>query len=399
MRDAAFALLHVKGGLTRLLEGPFPPEKIFDQGLQGNGYRHAGFEGLPRFRSTRMRSGYPFGRVELSDPGIPLAVAITGWNPFIPRDDIASGIPCAILEYSFRNTSRKKVEFDFSYHISHPAEGAKHHWEGTRNDVIPGKGVYFSNIEAPTDETCASASLTVVGHRPAIKAMWLRGAWFDAISALWREIEAGKFTRNDGQEDSGKGGRNGGSILLNAALAPGEEITFPVVIAWHFPNNNFTYGQDSPQPCCPPGDSSSCAAPRWRPFYASQWKDAREVALYVDRHFESLRERTVAFQRALFGSSFPPEILDAISANLAILKSPTVLRQENGNMWGWEGCFAGHGCCEGSCTHVWNYAQAFPNLFPRLERTLREQELQRSMDEHGHVNFRSSLPDGPAHHR
>jgi hypothetical protein len=47
---------------------------------------------------------------------------------------------------------------------------------------------------------------------------------------------------------------------------------------------------------------------------------------------------------------------------------------------------------------VWNYAQAMPHLFPQLERTLREQELERSMDERGHVTFRSALPDGPTGH-
>jgi hypothetical protein len=47
---------------------------------------------------------------------------------------------------------------------------------------------------------------------------------------------------------------------------------------------------------------------------------------------------------------------------------------------------------------VWNYAQAFPHLFPQLERTLRELELVRSMDEHGHVNFRGAIPDGPVDH-
>ena len=91
-------------------------------------------------------------------------------------------------------------------------------------------------------------------------------------------------------------------------------------------------------------------------------------------------------------------MLDAVSANLAILRSPTVLRLENGDLWGWEGCFPDAGCCHGSCTHVWNYAQAFPNLYPQLERTLRELELERSMDESGHVTFRSALPEGPVKH-
>ncbi len=139
-------------------------------------------------------------------------------------------------------------------------------------------------------------------------------------------------------------------------------------------------------------------APRWRPYYASQWADARDVAAYVDRHHASLRARTLAFKEALFSSTLPSPVLDAVSANLGILKSPTVLRQENGNVWAWEGCLPDSGCCPGTCTHVWNYAQALPHLFPRLERTLREQELVRSMDVDGHVQFRATLPDGPASH-
>lgn len=106
----------------------------------------------------------------------------------------------------------------------------------------------------------------------------------------------------------------------------------------------------------------------------------------------------MAFKDALYSSTLPPAVLDAVGSNLAILKSPTVLRQENGNVWAWEGCFTTSGCCHGSCTHVWNYAQALPHLFPKLERTLREQELERSLNEQGHVCFRAALPDGPTEH-
>ncbi|RPJ44763.1 MAG: hypothetical protein EHM21_09935, partial [Chloroflexi bacterium] len=125
---------------------------------------------------------------------------------------------------------------------------------------------------------------------------------------------------------------------------------------------------------------------------------ARDLLKYVRDQYVDLRSRTKAFHDALFRSTLPGYVLDAVSANLAIIKSPTVLRQANGNLWAWEGCFSTSGCCHGSCTHVWNYAQAIPHLFPALERTFREQELRRSIDERGHVNFRSALPDGPTSH-
>ena len=398
--DAAFALLHIHGeqSFTRLVEGPLPVEKIYDQGLKGQGYRVGGYEGLPRFRQCAFQGEYPFGVVSLSDPHLPLAVEITGFNPFIPLDDRNSGLPCAILEYRLTNTSSAPVDFDFSYHLSHlaPGDPAKQ-WSSTRNEVIPGAGVYLSNTEPEQSPSRGSAALLMVGREPQIKAMWYRGGWFDAISALWREVSEGRFETNDGANAAALRGRNGGSLLAQGHLEPGQSVTYPVVIAWHFPNVPYGVGQAEPSlDCdCPPGEF---CAPCWRPYYAGQWPNARAVAEYVQQHYASLRARTQSFHDALFQSSLPAYVLDAISANLAILKSPTVLRQENGSVWGWEGCFSDHGCCHGTCTHVWNYAQSMPHLFPQLERTLREQELARSMNEIGHVTFRSALPDGPTRH-
>ncbi|MGI4787656.1 MAG: GH116 family glycosyl hydrolase [Janthinobacterium lividum] len=403
--EAAFALLHVKGKtpITKLVEGPIPPEKLYDQGLQGQGYRKGGHEGLPRFAECEFQAEYPFGEVRLHDPDVPLAVSITGWNPFIPGDDESSSIPAAILEYTFQNTSSETVDFEFSYHLSHLAHGAAG-WEGTRNTVLPEGGILFSNTEDSSAETFGTTALLSIAHTPRVKAEWFRGGWFDALSMLWREVSSGQFRENarTGRADSRD--RNGGSLLLPLTLQPGEKVTVPITLAWHFPNANLSLGAllpagDAPEACgpncdCGPGE----AAPLWRPFYAGLWKDAGEVARFVQDNFADLRARTLAFKNALYASTLPSPVLDAVASNLAILKSPTVLRQENGNVWGWEGCFATAGCCHGSCTHVWNYAQALPHLFPKLERTLREQEMKRSMDERGHVNFRSALPDGPTDH-
>jgi uncharacterized protein (DUF608 family) len=403
--QAAFAILHIKDAspVTKLVEGPFPVLKIYDQGLQGEGYRRGGFEGFPRFEKCVFKGEYPFGEAKLSDSAVPLQVSLSAWNPFIPLDDKDSGIPCVILEYTLHNSSPRTVEYEFSYHLSHLAPGCSEEQSASRNTVIPERGVFLHNVDKPNAEGYGSASLTVISHQPLIKGMWLRSpGWeFDSLSALWREVSTGTFTVNDGSNEIDIRGRNGGSILLAGTLAPGESRTYPVVIAWHFPNSYLQVGGSN---LVEIKGTAGCRSfpdgvpPRWRPYYASIWKDAREIALYVEEKYSALRARTLAFKEALFSSTLPRYVLDAVSANLAILKSPTVLRLENGDLWGWEGCFPDAGCCHGSCTHVWNYAQALPHLYPQLERTLREQELGRSMDENGHVTFRSALPEGPVKH-
>ncbi|MBS1820806.1 MAG: twin-arginine translocation signal domain-containing protein [Acidobacteria bacterium] len=406
--EAAFAILRIKTepGITKLVEGPFPPFKVFDQGLQGQGLRRGGYEGFPRFRNCVFRGEYPFGEAALSDPSLPLGVKVTAWNPFIPLDDKNSGIPCAILEYTLSNSTAHAVEYEFSYHLSHLAPGCQREQSASTNAVIPGKGVYLGNREEPHTEGYGSAALIALGQNaPRIKAMWLRSpGWeFDSLSALWREVSSGSFTENNGSNNVDTAGRNGASILMEGTLRAGESRTHPIVVAWHFPNCYLHEGGkvDAATQIQGPIGCRTVAggtAPPWHPYYAAQWKDAREVALYVEQNYASLRRRTVQFKDALFNSTLPAYVLDAVSANLGIMKSPTVLREENGNLWGWEGCFPDSGCCPGSCTHVWNYAQAFPNLYPQLERTLRDLELTHSMDDRGHVTFRGAIPDGPVDH-
>jgi uncharacterized protein (DUF608 family) len=383
--DAAFAVLHLpEQNITRLVEGPFPKGKIYAQGIKPEGILGGGHEGLPRFRKCSFRGEFPFGIVKLSDPLVGVDVEISGSNPFIPLDDKNSSIPCAIVEYTLRNRTLETVNFQFSFHLSHLAQEAKSQEpDGSRNAVMPGAGVYLYNLEKPTSPKSGSAALGILGHEPSIKAMWFRGGWFDGLSVLWRELESGRFIPNDGSHAEAVRGRNGGSILVDGKLEAGKSITYPIVIAWYFPNVDYSFG---------------AARSPWQPYYASQWSDAQDVFNYVSQNYQGLKKRTQAFHDVLFDTTLPAYVLEAVSANLAILKSPTLLRQYNGNLWGWEGCHPDRGSCPGSCTHVWNYAQSLPHLFPALERTLREQELFRSMDDGGHINFRSALPDGPVEH-
>lgn len=69
-----------------------------------------------------------------------------------------------------------------------------------------------------------------------------------------------------------------------------------------------------------------------------------------------------------YDSTLPHWFLNRIFANTSTLATTTSHRFASGRFWGWEGV----GCCPGTCTHVWHYAQAVGRIFPEIERDMRE---------------------------
>ena len=133
----------------------------------------------------------------------------------------------------------------------------------------------------------------------------------------------------------------------------------------------------------------------YSPWYAGAFDSLENVQERFIAEYDTLRARSDAFARRLAALNVPPEVAEAVSANLTILKSPTILRQRDGRLWGWEGnCDVG-GSCAGSCTHVWNYAQAICRIFPDLERSLRRTEFFESLADDGRQAFRAKLPIRP----
>lgn len=154
---------------------------------------------------------------------------------------------------------------------------------------------------------------------------------------------------------------------------------------------NWKIIKDEEKQVCSAG-SKCCEDPFYKPWYAGRFQNLNAVVRYWTAHYAELKKKSELFRDAFYSSSLPKEVVEAIAANLTILKSPTVLRQSDGRLWAWEGCGDNSGCCPGSCTHVWNYAQAIPHLFPALERTLRETEFKVSQNALGHQTFRAALP-------
>jgi uncharacterized protein (DUF608 family) len=216
------------------------------------------------------------------------------------------------------------------------------------------------------------------------------------MTLAWKNIEDGVLKDTSPQE----GACPGGSLYVPFKLEAGEERTIRLMLAWYVPRTDLRTGKD-PDGAPPPEDCGGTCCTRRQfhvPWYAGKFGSIKEVATYWRDEYEDLYEKTSVFSETFYDTTLPDEVVEAVAANLTILKSPTVRRQCDGRLWCWEGCSDTRGCCSGSCTHVWNYAQALPHLFPDLERSLRETEFNESQDEEGHQTFRAALPVRPVQH-
>jgi len=141
--------------------------------------------------------------------------------------------------------------------------------------------------------------------------------------------------------------------------------------------------------------SDQPAPPTYVPWYATQYASVEQLMGDWKSRYDELRGRSALFRDTFYDTTLPPEVVEAVAANLTILKSPTILRQHDGRLWCWEGCCDSQGCCAGSCTHVWNYAHAICHLFPSLERGLRQNEFFEGQQPSGRQAFRGNLPITP----
>ena len=127
-------------------------------------------------------------------------------------------------------------------------------------------------------------------------------------------------------------------------------------------------------------------------YYATQYRDAWEVAEHVAAALPHLEADTLRFVNAFCGADLPGPVKEAALYNLSTLRTQTCFRTEDGRFFGWEGCRDERGSCHGSCTHVWNYEQATAHLYGELACSMREVEFQHATDDSGHMSFRVNLP-------
>lgn len=138
--------------------------------------------------------------------------------------------------------------------------------------------------------------------------------------------------------DPVESGAPGASLYIPFTLDAGEETTIRVLASWYVPETDLRHGEDGAEneKCDPASGCCTTSAElgatvadpeyvagKFKPWYRKRFADVKEVASYWRDNYAGLKLKSELFTQAFYASSLPPEVMEAIAANLTILKSPT----------------------------------------------------------------------------
>lgn len=389
-----FACARLSGGgldkpLIRVLERqPLPPYNA------GHGVPRETGLGLPRFRQATFTGAYPFARLQLQDARLPVKVALEAFNPMIPLDSDSSSLPVAVLEYSFSSRASSKLEMAVAFSITNPIGYQRATLVRRRRAPYFGQnlnefrrekgyaGVFMSSNKYPADSPRHGTMAVVTRDEDLSYRMeWEHGAWWDELQQWWDEFrDKGRFPNNS-SKPSPNGLTEYATLASHFSLEPGESKKVVFVLAWCFPNVEDNWSRDR-----------ALRGTVLKNHYGTKWASAWEPAVHMLDNYDSLRGRSEKYRDNLYASTLPPAVIDAVSSQASIIRTPTVMVLEGKRAYGFEGCNDDAGCCPMNCTHVYNYEQSLAYLYPDLERTMRETDFLWNMREDGSMGFRTAVP-------
>jgi uncharacterized protein (DUF608 family) len=322
----------------------------------------------------------------LADERVPLHVEITGWSPFIPNDADNSGLPVAAVEYVIHNPTHHSVSSVFSFNSANFMAANYSANPTDRIGSIPGGFLLYG--KGARDHAWDEGRAAVWIDDPAVEVnhLWFRGDTFQSIQMAWNDIVAGRHYSTPPVDDSPS---PGATIFMPFTLDPGEKRAIRVNIAWYVPQSNvyFSFSFDKN------GYAPNKEGQTYQPWYSGRFPAIADLVQYWSSNCTRLKAETQRFSDALYKSTLPPEVMEAVGANLTFLKSPSCLRQTDGRFWGWEGSAEHTGTGPGgTMTSVYGCGQAMAHLFSGLERGIRETEFGPTQNSEGKQSDRAALP-------
>ena len=367
----------LNGDILKDYMGQYSKARFTGYGFGPEGKKMCGF---PHFKNLVFDGEFPVANIDFTDDSFPGDVRMTAFNPFIPRDAYNSSIPGAFFEFEITNTTDKDMTYQLAFTVANP-------YEVSLNKAHTKDGFQFISLynAGKEKDTIDYGDLTIGTDckNTRVQTYWYRGEWQDAIISYWNDFSGERILKDRCYEGTGSYDT---ATLASEVVVPSkgrERVRF--ILTWSTPLN-YNYWDEYRDET---GNHKT-----WKNYYATVFEDSVASAVYSLKNWNDLYSRTINFKNILYSTTIPSEALDAAGSNLSVLKSPTVLRLEDGTFYGWEGVHEGAGSCEGTCQHVWNYAYAMCYLFPELERSIRNAEFTYSTAPDGRMGFRLQLPLG-----
>lgn len=328
------------------------------------------------FDVISFRGEYPIAKISYKKNNVPLSVDLTAYSPFIPLNIKDSSIPSTVLSYKITNNSKEALKLSIGGWLENTVCANINNIEGRRKNIViseNGKTTVFMTASGEglkNRKGYGNMAISLLGNQSC-----------NANPNLEEESVFEQNKRTTAETSLSQSLIGGISTFLE--LHPNESKTITFLISWYFPYYNID-------------DSGAGAMGKIKDFdvlkryYALHYKDSNEVATYVTNHFERLSSTTLKWNETWYNSTLPYWFLDRSFISMDCLATQTSHLFNNGRFWGWEGV----DCCEGTCTHVWQYAQGMARIFPSLERDLREKvDYDIGYSDKGTISFRAENLD------
>jgi uncharacterized protein (DUF608 family) len=328
------------------------------------------------FPGVRFRGAYPMGFVEYSDDDFPLEVSLEAFSPFSPLEVDDSSLPLTVMRYTVRNRSKNTVEVALAGQMANPV---------LQHSGNSAGGEFVNTVRHRRGATCLHYTVDETPRgddgeeRPDMGDMTLaildHGEGVFAVAGLPEDSEEGPFSAGPETARSSSDVRPNGAVGKSFTLAPGEKITVSFAVSWRFPNHPAPVGKGH--------------------YYAERFASSLAAMDYLSGRYDNFYARTRSWHDTWYDSTLPHWLLDRTFINTSTLATSTCLRMEGGRFYGWEGV----GCCAGTCSHVWQYAQSVGRVFPELERITRERvDYGLSYQPDGSIWYRADIDRPKARH-
>jgi len=336
------------------------------------------------FKEITFRGEYPVAKVTYQENDFPLEANLTAFSPYIPINTGDSGIPVTILQYEIRNRGSEKLDITFAGWLE--------------NKVCPDLGAGTAGVRK-SEILIGDQKVTLFHTADRERLNERKGFGNMALSVLrdgdikysagvGNEVEAQSVFQSIVENPSTRQSQSFDESLVGAiseqfSLEPGEskEVTF--LLSWYIPH----YNQQSPGGGQMQDIEEFSLLNR---HYNNMFNSAENVAAYVTAHFDRLRSTTLLWNKTWYDSTLPWWFLDRSFISMDCLASQTCHMFDNGRFWSWEGV----DCCEGTCTHVWNYAQGMARIFPSIEKEQRQRvDYGIAYHKEGAISYRGETRD------